>query len=285
MIATLKAALRLSGFVLLLLLLVPAHLIDGKFLSRNHHRVPLIFYQLVCRWFGLHPRLHGAFSTTRPTLFVANHTSYLDVFVLGAVLPASFVAKAEVANWPLIGWLAKMQRTVFVERRSSRARTQQDEITTRLVQRDSIVLFPEGTSSDGTRVLPFKSSLFSVAETCAAAGTPLTIQPVSLVCTTLNGLPVLRAMRPFYAWFGDMTLPGHLLRVLSQNSLVIDIVFHSPVTLSDLGSRKALAAHCQNEVSRGVEWLNTGRFLTQKSDFSLPAPLQKQLAPIPPDLA
>src|SRR6185437_1390398 len=127
----------------------------------------------------------------------SNHTGYLDISVLGSRLPASFIAKSEVARWPLFGWLAKLQRSVFVDRQVRSTAQQRDAIAERLAAKDALILFPEGTSNDGTFVLPFKSALFSVV--FGKSETPVTVQPVSLAYTRLDGLPIGRALRPFFA--------------------------------------------------------------------------------------
>src|SRR3546814_10571195 len=121
---------------------------------------------LTCRLLGIEIERHGQPSDRHPTLYVANHVSYLDIEVLGALLKASFVAKAEVATWPFFAWLARLQETVFVERRVRHAAQHRDEMARRLDAGDDLILFPEGTSGDGTAVLSFKSALFSAAARC-----------------------------------------------------------------------------------------------------------------------
>ena len=152
-----------------------------------------------------------------PVLFACNHMSYSDIAILGSLLPASFVAKAEVANWPLFGLLAKLQRTVFIDRRATKATEQRDEMICRLEGGDSMILFPEGTSSDGNKVLPFKSALFGVAQV-EPHGQPLLVQPVSLAYTRLDGMPVGRALRPYFAWYGAMTLVSHFWEVAGSRA-------------------------------------------------------------------
>ena len=195
---------------------------------------------------------------TGPVLFACNHTSYTDIAILGSLLPASFVAKAEVAGWPLFGILAKLQRTVFVARRGARAAEQRDEMIRRLERGDNLILFPEGTSSDGNAVLPFKSALFSVAQV-KPNGRPLRVQPVSVAYTRLDGMPVGRALRPYFAWYGDMTLAPHFWQVAGLGPATVDVVFHEPVTIDRYGSRKQLADHCYEVVAAGVSAANAGR--------------------------
>jgi lyso-ornithine lipid O-acyltransferase len=202
---------------------------------------------------GLRVRVHGAPATVGPILFVANHVSYLDIVILGSLVDAGFVAKAEVARWPLIGQIARIGRTIFVERRTTRSAGQRDRIAERLAAGDSLILFAEGTSSDGGRVLPFKSALFAAAEEPGRRGAAIKVQPVTIAYARLRcGLPLDYALRPLYAWYGDMELAPHLWAVLGLPGAVIEVRFHAPVAASDFGSRKALAQHAEREVAGGL---------------------------------
>ena len=255
----LRGAVRLIAYLGLTLSLIPVQAL-GLALGRRGltDRLPVVYHRLCCRIFGLRIEVRGTPSTARPTLFVANHTSYIDVEVLSTVLPVSFVAKAEVAGWPLFGLLAKLQRTVFVDRRRGSTREQRDGIAERLAAGDSLVLFPEGTSNDGNRMLPFRSALFSVAER-PVEGEPLTVQPVSLAYTRLDGFPLGYAIRPLVAWYGDMAMGGHLWRLVGLGKLTAVLEFHPPVTIAEFRSRKAMAEHCHRLVARGVAAALAGR--------------------------
>ncbi len=220
--------------------------------------LPCWYHKRTCRILGLRIETRGRLSPTRPTLFVANHVSYFDIEVLGALAELSFVAKAEVATWPFFSWLAKLQETVFVERRAQRTAEHRDEIGDRLEAGDDLVLFAEGTSGDGNGILPFKSALFSVAER-QPRGEPLTVQPVSISYTRLDGVPLGRYLRPFFAWYGDMDLGPHLWHALKLGYVTVVVEFHEPVTIERFGSRKALCDHCHAAVSRGVSAALSGR--------------------------
>ena len=221
-------------------------------------RLPATYHRICARLLGFDIVVRGKMATETPALFVGNHTSYLDAMVLGTIIEGCFIAKSEVADWPLIGWLAKLQRTVFVERRSSRTANQRDEIGARLAAGDRLILFPEGTSGDGVKVLPFKSALFAVAET-PVAGAPLLVQPFSIAYTALAGLPVGREWRPLLAWYGDMEIAPHAWRILTFATVRAEVRFHQPVTIGQYGSRKALAEHCFEVVRHGVAEANSGR--------------------------
>ncbi|HEX9461055.1 MAG TPA: lysophospholipid acyltransferase family protein [Alphaproteobacteria bacterium] len=253
-----RAIARLCAYFLVTLPLMPVQAVllgVGAPLAR---RLPYRYHRLICRVLGIEVEIHGAISVKRPTLFVCNHVSYLDIEVIGATIEASFVAKREVAGWPIFGWLAKLQRTIFVDRRSSGVANERDDLARRLEEGDNVVLFAEGTSSDGNRLKPFKSSLFSVAERMVQ-DRPLTVQPVSVAYTRLDGMPIGRQWRPFFAWYGAMDLAPHLWTLLGLGRLTVTMIFHPTLTMADAGSRKALAAACQAVIGRGLEAANSGR--------------------------
>lgn len=254
---------RLGGFVLLVVVLVPSFLVLRLTRSRYVRRLPLFFHKSLSRVTGLKVRTHGVAvqgDDGHPTLFICNHSSYLDIPVLGSVIDACFVAKSEVAGWPFIGTMSKLQNTVFIERRAARAGKQREILRQNLEQGKSLILFPEGTSSDGMRTLPFKSSLFSIVEKPLEDGVLVKVQPVSILCTEIGGMPIGRSWRPYYAWFGDMTLVKHAWDVFKIASFTVDVIFHPPVTIDDFGDRKLLSAYCERVIAEGVDECVTGRF-------------------------
>lgn len=252
------ALCRLLAYAGLTFALMPVQLLAVACRWPLRKRLPHWYHQRSCRLLGIRIELLGQPSHAHPTLYVANHVSYLDIEVLGALLRASFVAKAEVATWPFFAWLARLQETIFVERRGNHAAKHRDEMARRLEAGDDLILFAEGTSGDGNGVLPFKSALFSVAER-RPHGAPLTVQPVSIAYTRLDGLPLGRYLRPFFAWYGDMELGPHLWHAISLGRVTVVVEFHEPVTLDQFGSRKALSDYCCQVVSRGVAAALSGR--------------------------
>lgn len=242
---------RLAFYLGLTLSLIPLQLVFVLLSSRLAERLPVFYHRLCCRIFGFDLVTVGEISRSRPTLFVSNHTSYLDIPVLGAILPASFVAKTEVAKWPGFGILAKLQRTVFVDRRRGTTHHQRDDLQARLDAGGNLILFPEGTSNDGNRVLPFRSALLSVAER-QIAGQALPVQPVSVSYTSLNGLPLGHSLRPLLAWYGDMTLGSHLWAFCRLGRVRVVVEFHPVTTIGHFPSRKELTRHCFGLVANGV---------------------------------
>lgn len=253
-----RACLRIVAYLAITLPFLPVQAVAVAFKLRLARTLPIAYHRLVCRILGIRVAVRGRLAAARPLLIVGNHTSYLDIEVLGSLVPGSFIAKAEIARWPFFGWLAKLQRSVFIERRSSKTREHKDEIEKRLSEGDVLILFPEGTSDDGNRTLPFRSALFSVAER-RIEGEPLCVQPMSLAYTRLDGMPMGRSFRPFFAWYGDMALPSHLWRMLGLGVLTAEVMFHEPVTIDRFGTRKALAKHCWRRVCEGQATLLAGR--------------------------
>jgi 1-acyl-sn-glycerol-3-phosphate acyltransferase len=259
---------RLAVYLLWTLPLMPVQAL-GLLLRREWTAsLPRFYHRQCCRILGLRVSLIGRPAGDRPVLFAANHVSYLDITVFGSLLPASFIAKSEVKGWPLFGWLARLQRSVFVDRRVRSTARQRDSIARRLAAGDALILFPEGTSGDGNRILPFKSALFGVAD--AVPG--VTVQPVSIAYTRLDGIPIGRALRPLFAWYGAMTMAPHLWRVLGLGTVEIVVEFHPPTTLAACGSRKALAHYCEEQVAAGLAGALSGRRGAAGAASPAPAP-------------
>ena len=221
------------------------------------------YYRLLCRLIGIEVIARGKQSTAAPRLVVANHISYFDIVALGAVVPGDFVAKADIADWPGFGWMARAGQTIFIDRRRSATTQARDQIQERLDAGDTLIMFPEATSGDGNYMKPFKSALFTVAERHALGADGIeravTVQPVSLAYTRLNGMPIGVGWRPFVAWYGDMELGPHLWEITRLGRLTVEIMFHAPVTLAQFTSRKELAAHCDRVTRAGFARLLAGR--------------------------
>ncbi len=254
----LRATSRVVVFLALTLSLMPLQALLFALDARWSRRLPLAYHRLCCRILGVELKVSGEISTTRPTLFVANHLSYLDIPVISAALETSFIAKREVASWPLFGWLAKLQRTVFVDRRTSGVHVERDQIAHHLARGLNLVLFAEGTSGDGLTILPFKSSLFSVAER-HVGGRPLVVQPFTLAYTRLDGMPIGRQWRSLVSWYGDMGMVEHAWRLIGLGRITAELRFHPPVTLESFASRKDLAQHCEQTIARGLAEAYAGR--------------------------
>ena len=248
---------RLAIYLAFTLMLMPVQAVGLMLRQRWVVTFPRFYHRWCCRILGLRVRRIGHPTATRPVLFAANHISYLDITIFGSLIAGSFIAKHEVAGWPLFGWLAKLQRSVFIDRQVRSTAQQRDSIAGRLAAKEALILFPEGTSGDGNRVLPFKSALFSVADQPPTG--PVTVQPVSIAYTRVNSMPIGRRYRPLFAWYGEMPMAPHLWRVLGLGTIEIVVEFHPATTLAACGSRKMLARYCEDRVKSGLAGALTGR--------------------------
>lgn len=240
-------------------MLLLAHPIRALTKKPFSHRITRLWHSGSLKICGIDLARHGEALHGKPVLYVANHVSYLDICVLGAALNASFVAKSEVKEWPAFGYLAQLQNTVFVKRKSRDVASQRKIIADRLAAGNQLILFPEGTSSDGSRALTFKSALFDSAS-IEVDGDQVYVQPLSIAYSRFDGLPMGRWLRPHFAWYGDMELAPHLWHALGLGQIGVDVIFHEPVRLKDFGSRKALAQHCESKVAKGLSDSLRGRF-------------------------
>ncbi len=212
--------------------------------------------QFVCRSafviLGMRHTVRGDQMTERGAV-VANHSSWLDIFALNARKRIYFVSKSEVARWPGIGWLARATGTVFINRDRKEAKAQQELFEERLKAGHKLLFFPEGTSTDGQRILPFKSTLY------AAFFSPdlrdfLHVQPVTVIYTAPEGEDPR-----FYGWWGDMDFGAHLLKVLAApRQGAVEIVYHPPLRVADTTGRKDLAARTEAAVRSAFPLRETG---------------------------
>src|SRR5258705_7709195 len=215
------------AFVALTLVLLPFQLIGLVFDLRLQRTIPHLYHRILCALIGVRIREVGRRSTAAPALILSNHVSWLDICVITALAPVVFVAKSEVARWPVLGWLAKLQRTVFINRQARHqtgAATR--EIAGRLLGGDAVVLFAEGTSSDGIRVLPFRSSLVGAVHHALGDSTHhthVTVQPMSLAYVGFGGVPIGRNLREPLALDGGVELVPHLLPVLAAGAVDVTL--------------------------------------------------------------
>ena len=163
--------------------------------------IPRYFHLIFLKILNIKIKLVGQIYTNKPGLIVSNHASWIDISILSSLTNISFIAKSEVAKWPLFGFIEKMQDTLFIERKPIKAKEQKNKIKNILLKGKRLVLFPEGTSSDGNRVLKFKSSLFSVAENNTNLRDSYAIQAVTICYKGINGLPMSRSERPHISWW------------------------------------------------------------------------------------
>ncbi len=217
-------------------------------------RVAMAYYAFLCRLLGIRVRVVGTPVLDRPALMVGNHTSWADILAIGSAAPVAFVAKREVRRWPVIGLIARLQRTVFVDRQ--RRQQTGDAITDmvrRLADNVPVVLFAEGTSSDGNRVLPFRSALIGAVRDAGnhdGIRGRLVIQPLSICYTGVQGLPLGRQHRYLTAWYGDLDLMPHLSALVRRGAIDAVVTFGEPVAADAEPDRKRLTRQLERTVRR-----------------------------------
>jgi 1-acyl-sn-glycerol-3-phosphate acyltransferase len=211
------------------------------------------YYRVLIWLLRIRVRVIGEPVRDRAVLFVSNHVSWADILVIGSLAPVAFVSKSEVADWPLVGTAARLQRTVFVDR-SRRQQTGDAiaEMVKRLASGVPVVLFAEGTSSDGNRVLPFRSALVgAVKEAGGRAESGILIQPMSICYTGLHGIPMGRQHRPLVAWYGDLDFLPHFKAFIARGAVDAVVSYGEPVAADGTADRKAMAKSLEGAV-RGL---------------------------------
>lgn len=191
----------------------------------------------------IHITVQGSLAPTRPLLIVSNHFTYLDLFVLGSKVPAAFTPKSEIRSWPIVGFMCKVSGCLFIDRRATRTVENKILLEAALKAGDIISLFPEGTTNDGSGLLPFKSSYFSIAEQPGVM-----VQPISIAYTQLNGKPIDEKNRHIVGWYGDSYFFPHVGYFLRQKNVEATLIFHSPISAASFTSRKELALHCRSVI-------------------------------------
>jgi lyso-ornithine lipid O-acyltransferase len=247
-VSKVKGSLRLAGFLGLTVPLMPVQALFNATSPKLARRFPTLYHKILCRILGVRVHIEGEVPKSA-ALVVANHVSWLDIPVMSSVLNCSFVARHDMASWPLFGKMAKLQQTVLVDRkRRTDTGDVKAEMQARIARGDTLVLFPEGTSHDGINVLPFKSSFF------AAAGDAQVV-PVTLAYRGIRGLPMTRRERPYFAWYGNMDMAPHLWTAAQQGRLDVTLKFHPPLTEND---RKSLARKAEAQVRGSLAALLQG---------------------------
>lgn len=228
----------------LILLYAIERLYNGSWLSSKCARLWGRLGRISC---GLKLEIQGE-EMKHGGAIVANHASWVDIFTMHDAAHIHFVSKSEVAKWPGIGFLARASGTVFVVRKPTEAKRQQIAMAERIIAGDKLCFFPEGTSSDGQRVLPFKSSLFSVFHT-EELRESVWVQPVSVTYIPAKNRPA-----DFYGWWGDMEFFAHAKVVfgLSRGGKVV-VTYHPPLKAANYADRKRLSQDAEILVRAGVQ--------------------------------
>jgi len=246
-----RPAFVLTVFALVTTVLMPVQWVAVVLKSPLRRRIPVLYHRFVCRLVGVRVRATGTPLDDRPLLIVANHSSWLDISIITSLAPVVFVAKSEIARWPCFGVLAKLQRTVFVERdRRHKTGKVNAQIAQRLAEGDPVLLFGEGTAGDGNRVLPFRTALIGAArDAIAAAGNErVWIQPLSIAYVSQQGIALGRHLRPRAAWYGKMKLTDHIGKIVRTGAVDVMVTWGDPIPYDGAIDRKVLARQLESAV-------------------------------------
>jgi 1-acyl-sn-glycerol-3-phosphate acyltransferase len=237
-------------FLIIGIVLVTIPILLSGFIARilrlkSADKIPQIYHKILLRIVGVRVTVQGALKLNVPLVVVSNHISWLDIMVISASFPCYFIAKSEIADWPIFGFLAKMQNTIFVNRkaRGSQIGEQVNDIASVLKQKKTIILFPEGTTSDGNCILKFKSALLAAAK--ATDNYQPFVQPLCLHYQKMSGMPMTRTHRPFVAWYGDMNLLPHIKAMLRFTPIDVNIHIGEASRYDDFNSRQEMAEHLE----------------------------------------
>ena len=216
----------------------------------SDRRLPQLWHRLSLRVMGVKVTAMGSPARGQPVLLASNHVSWTDILVLGSITGVHFVSKSEVRSWPVMGQFARLQRSVFIERERKRSSSEQArEIASRLSDGDPMVLFAEGTTGDGNRVLPFKSTLFGAAKLALDGnGDQVLVQPVAIAYVGRHGLMLDRNERREIAWFGDADFVPHLVQILKRGHLDVEVRFGEPIVFSAEVDRKEISRRAEQQV-------------------------------------
>lgn len=270
--ARIKALLTILALTGVTLVLIPVQGLAMKTGHRARKKLPHLWHVIATSLVGIRIHQIGTPAVSRPLLITANHASWVDITVIGSLMPLSFIAKSEVAGWPVFGLFAKLQRTVFVNR-TRRAETGKvaDQIAQRMAEGDAMVLFAEGTSNDGNSVLPFRSALLGAATRALGEDGQVWVQPLSIAYKHLHGLPMGRQFRPHVAWYGDMELANHLWGVFRDGALDVVVTWGEPIAVDASTDRKALTRELEASVRAMTAASLTGAHELAKDSPAKPA--------------
>ena len=227
--------------------MVPMQMLVLLFHKGKHaYAIPKYWHKGVCVIFGIKVKITGNPVHDRQIMYVSNHLSYLDIPAIGSYLKASFIAKQEVAGWPVFGFLSKMQQTAFIDRTGARIKEDHYSLGNMLDVGKSLILFPEGTSSDGQELLPFKSRLFTLVIERVGK---VSVQPFTIRLPNAKD----QKDRDQYAWYGDMDLAPHLWDLAKANGVTVELVFHDLIDVDENTERKELTEQCYDIIDSAMK--------------------------------
>ena len=250
-------SLRLFSILLCLsifiIITIPIQFLLNIFQLKLKNTYPLFFYKVIKNIAGINIDTEGferIIHKDTGTLYIANHVSWFDILCLGSILNARFIAKKEVASMGIFGFLAKLSNTFFIDNSNKNKIYQYNNfIREKLINGESLILFPEGTTSDGNSIRKFKSSLF---ECINSSKSLINVQPISICYVRKNNLPMGIYSRRFIAWLGETSMVGSMKEFLSSGSITVNLIFHPKVSMKQFDNRKELSSFCEEQILIGL---------------------------------
>lgn len=268
MMMAVRALFFIVVFIPVLVVIVPAQALVNALHLPFWNVLPRFFHRVGCIFLGLRVAVIGQPATGRATLLVANHISWTDIVAIGSIADVTFVAKREVGEWFFVGMMARLQKTIFVDRtrRGDAGRTSR-EMGAHMADGNAVLLFAEGQSDIGTHVLPFRSALVGAAQHAMidAGARDVLIQPLTIAYTRLQGLPVSRNERSLIAWVKSKSLKQNIHEILSGGVKDVTVAFGTAMPLDQGADRKAVSKTAENQVRQMLVALNRGQQMPELS--------------------
>ena len=254
--STLRAVMRLLVLLIYTFLTVCIAIILNRVAPYPIHRAWLrLWYSTILKLLGFSVQVTGKLPEKQGMLIVSNHSSYMDILVIGSLLPVHFTPKSTIRHWPFIAQMVGVSQPIYIDRNDRRAiQIQNQRIATAIAAGKNVVLYPEGTTSNGTCVYPFKTGFFACLEVAAS---PIPVLPVTITYPSCDGMMLTQNTPSPIAWYGDMTLMPHLWQLLKRSRTQVHVTVHHPVTLPGFPSRKALALDCETQIRHTLNRLFT----------------------------
>ena len=270
-------------YVPFMLVALPAQFVVTRLNLPFWHFVPRLFHRLGCVFVGVRVTVIGVPETERPTLLVSNHISWTDIISIGSAADVTFVAKSEIRDWFFVGFMASLQKTLYVDRkRRADAHRASREMGARLAGGGTVLVFAEGQSDTGMHVLPFRSALIGAAQHAMieAGAKDVVIQPVTVAYTRLQGLPMSRSDHTLIRWAKSKSLKQNIRDILSGGVRDVTVAFGRPMPLADGADRKVVTKAAENEVRKMLVALNRGLPLPVDADAARPLIFEQRSAPV-----
>lgn len=245
--ANIRGIFKVLGFLIFLLAILPFGIVTYKLSYNFHKKIVQFFLKILVKILNINIIEKGSDNlSARSKMIVSNHTSYVDIFIIGSCLEARFTPKIEVSSWPVINFLVNLSLPLYIHRNARKSFEQKQQIRNAIKSGNNIVVFPEATTNNGLNLLPFKSSLFSVAEPEFEndIDEQIPIQPISVVYREFNGEKVTEKNIDKIAWHGEMTFMPHIWGIFKSKNIVAEIIYHPEIYFNNFIDRKTLAKHC-----------------------------------------